>query len=222
MRDFQIGDHAGLNIRGIGLRNIDIDPQFMHIGDFEKLGRIGLRSVMHERADIDVARGHHAIEGRDEMFEIFKRGEVADIGLGRGDFGEPRLIVAGLFVGHLLRNRVRLLQRFPPVCGDFGERRIGLGFFEFALGLVELLIEVRRIDIGQHIAGFHFRANVLVPHFDIAADAGMERRRVPGLNVTREHEALIGRAVLWVDDHHRRNGALVRPFLEIGFALARG
>jgi hypothetical protein len=61
---------------------------------------------------------------------------------------------------------------------------------QFALKTSLLRIEIRSVDLGEDIARLHMRAEIEVPHFQVAADASIDGRLVPGLNVARQCQLL--------------------------------
>ena len=65
-----IGHVADMDVRHVLLLDIDIDAQPAHVGDRQHrlvAGLIGHRTL-HQRADIDEARGHRAVERRAQHF----------------------------------------------------------------------------------------------------------------------------------------------------------
>ncbi len=93
-----------------------------------------------------------------------------------------------LLVGFLLGNRVRLLQPAPAIGGDLRDFLRGLRVGEIRLGLPQLLVDFRRIDLGEQLAGLHGRADVDEPAFEIAVGARVDRRIRVRLNVARQGE----------------------------------
>ena len=79
----------------------------------------------------------------------------------------------------------RLRQRSAVTLGDL---LIGLRGREVRLRLAQLLIDFRRLDLTQQLAGLDRRADVHQPALQIAAGARVDRRLVVGLEVARQDE----------------------------------
>ncbi len=81
----------------------------------------------------------------------------------------------------LHRHEVRRDQRLAASQRDVGQFRAGLLVGEVGSRLQQLLVEIRRIDFGDHVAGLDPGADVGVPVFQIAADAREDRGAIIGL-----------------------------------------
>ena len=75
----------------------------------------------------------------------------------------------------------------------------------------KLCVEIGRFNLGQHIAFLDVRAVVEIPLLQIAVDAGIDRRLVPGLHGAGQHEMLGGGAGARRDDSDCRDGLFLRP-----------
>src|ERR1022692_2119349 len=175
----------------VGLRNVHVDAQAVRLGDPEKQ-RVGF---VDQRADIYVAHRNHARERRAHALITLQFGKTREVGLRRDDVaarGRHRLFERQHI--RLCRHRLGLvrvvllarhdafgLQVLPPVGGDFGELllrlsllQVGVGLFESGAGLVQggprlidLLIQFRRFDFGQQLAGLHAVTDIRVAPLDV-------------------------------------------------------
>jgi hypothetical protein len=68
----------------------------------------------------------------------------------------------------------------PPRIGRLGEVKVGLGKCELSLGLLELLVQVRRLDLRQQLAGLDMRPDIRHPVFEVAVGAGIDGGFPPG------------------------------------------
>src|SRR5262249_2640258 len=141
-----------------------------------------------KRAYVGLAGCDYAIERRDDRLERLERFQPPHIGLRGVDDGLLRCRIAGLFVDGLLRDRLRCDERTPALGGQVGELRVRLGAGQVRLGLIELLVEIRRIDRGQFLAGRDMRADILAPAFQIAADPRIDRGAIVGLDRAWERQ----------------------------------
>ena len=66
-----------------------------------------------------------------------------------------------------------------------GKLRIGLRAGEIGLRLHDLLIEIGRIDLGENVAGFDWRANIGFPILEIAAYPRIDLRLGVGFQPSR-------------------------------------
>ncbi len=94
-------------------------------GENEELDTSG--SGVDERTGIDVALDQYAGEGSVDVLERFQLLEAADIGVGGSQVGQSLLISAGLRVGFLLGDGIRLAQILPAIGGDFGDVELSRG-----------------------------------------------------------------------------------------------
>ncbi len=102
-------------------------------------------------------------------------------------------------------------QAAPALGGGRGEALVGLGGGQVGAGLQHLLVEVGRVDVGQHLAGLHLGADVDVPALQIAADPGVDRGGVVGLRRRRAGPGRSAAAVdRWADQLDGRDRLLPR------------
>ena len=196
--------------RRIDLRHADIEPDAVDVGDAEqRLLLAGTRA--DEIADIDGAGGDHAGEGRADRRILLQRQQPAEVG-GRGlDGGGVRGGGTVLFVGFLARHRIGGQQIVPARRRAAGERSVGARADQIGARLRDLLVEIGGIDPAERRPGRDLRADVAIPGADIAADAGVEPRRVPGRH--RTGQGLLVDRVGAGDRHqpHDRQASRFRP-----------
>ena len=178
-----------------------------------------------EVADIDVARCHHAIEWRLDLFKAGQLLQPADRGLLRHDIrfgdrdrGQLGRRVQAVGVALLLALPALNDELRSPLVGHLAEIRVGLRLLnrrlqlnELPLGLFELLIEIGGRDRREDLALGHMRADILVPGGDIAAGAGEERASVESGDVARQNQLLFSGSGLGRHKAHGRNGLGVGP-----------
>ena len=124
-----------------------------------------LRTGVDQRADVDVARGDHAVEGRVDLLEalcLFQAPHVEGGGIHHGLLG---LQVAHFVFDVLLRHGFGLQERFVARGGGPRQLVVGLGGGQVGAGLVELAVDFGRFDLGQQLAGLDVRADVEIPRF---------------------------------------------------------
>jgi len=56
--------------------------------------------------------------------------------------------------------------------------------------LLQLLVDFRRVDFRQQLAGFHMRADVHQPALEVSIGAGIDGRVGKGLHVGRKNDFL--------------------------------
>ena len=93
--------HADLQFARIGLRYANIDAHRVHVRHLEERHG-GARSAGDERADIRVARGHHAVERCGDALEALQRPQAVHVGALGVDLRALSRGIAGLLVGGLL------------------------------------------------------------------------------------------------------------------------
>ena len=179
--------HAVLHRSRIGLRHGYVDAHLMNVGDREQ-GPAIVRVRLDQRPDIDIARGDDSVERRDDVGERFQRLHPIDVGLGGLHFGSLCVRVAVFFVSGLLRHRRRRPERVPAIGCHLGQRHIRLGLREFALRHGHALVELRRVDDGQHIASMDLSADILAPFADIAAYLAMNGSGVESLDIAGQNK----------------------------------
>jgi hypothetical protein len=165
--------------------------------------------------DVGGSAGDDAVEGGGDALEGFERLQPLDIGARGCDQGGLGGEVAVLVVGVLARDRVLGQQPGPAPRRDLGEVLVGDGGGKIGLGLEQLLVEIRRVDLGEQLPRPYRRADIRVPALEVAADPGMDRRVVEGADIARQHErARLGFGAQG-DQLDGRNRLRVGPGLEI-------
>ena len=141
-------------------------------------------------ADVEVARGDHAVEGRHDLLEGLQLFQPAHIGLRGVDLVFVAFKLRDGVVRVLLRDCVLADQALVAIGGYLGQCRVALRGRQVGLGLGELLIQLRRLDDREQFAFVHVRADVVVPGFDVASGSRVDRRQSEGLHVARQHDLL--------------------------------
>ncbi len=80
------------------------------------------------------------------------------------------------------------MQVLPAFEAHAGEREIRLRLVERGARLADLLVELRRLDFGEHVARLHRGADVGDDAFHVAIHARVERRLLRCLDAAREDE----------------------------------
>jgi len=157
-------------------------------------------------APISVARaGDDAVEGRDQVFETFLGDQLFDGRLRRLDLGQIGVQGKSACVDVLLGDGIGAGQRLPALGADLRELGIGLGDAQGGARLHELLIEIGRVDFGEHVAGLHLAADVVLPAFQVARDARVDGRTDIGLQAPGQVQArMILHSARRHDGHGRR------------------
>ena len=124
----------------------------------------------------------------------------------------------------LLWRDAAIVQRLLTLCRDASEipvrfalREIrlrlfdgGLRLFDRGVGLLNLLIEFRRIDFGEVLTGPHAVAEVREAPFQISVRAGQNRSFRNRLHRARQHERGFARPARHVDHFHARDLPVLR------------
>src|SRR6185437_827888 len=122
-------------------------------------------------------------------------------------------LVISLFLGGFLFAHTGGFEQFHPAFGGgFGESEVGIGLRDFGFGLGQLLVQFRRVNLGEQLAGGHVLADVDIPAFQITAGAREDRRFHIRLHFSRERHAQLGFA-----GRRRNDGHVLRRILH-GFA----
>src|ERR1700758_2823493 len=155
-----------------------------------------------ERADINVARCHSAVERRINFFEAGKLLQTLYVRNGRLNLGIGRRSLRGEVVCILLGDSVALKQILIAGGLRFGITRVSLRSSEISLRLKQLLIDLGAFNNRKQLPLFRTRAYVEVPLFKVAISARIYSRIDVGLHVARKHKFLRGRAALWFCNDH--------------------
>ncbi len=163
----------------------------MQVGHFEQLLAGG--AGVDQGADVGLAGGDDPVERGDDALVGLQGLQAPHIGLGRRHEGGLGRRIAGLLIHRLLRNGLRGQEGRPALGGQDREVLIGLGGRQVAAGLFELLVELGRVDRGQDLARLDRGADVLAPGLQVAADPGVDLRRLIGLD--HAGQAQLGRTL---------------------------
>src|SRR5579859_769042 len=215
LRQFEHGLEPGAQAGGEGLGHLDIDPDLVQVRDLEQLLPHPAAAVVDESTDVGLAGRDHAVERGDDVLERLERLQPADVGLGGVGDRLLRRRIARLLVDGLLRHRLRGDERAPALGRQDRKLFVGLGTGEIGLGLVELLIKIRRIDRGQYLAGRDMGADILVPALQIAADPRIDGGAVVGLNGAGQRQGAERLALLDLGQRHGRDRLLIGPADEL-------
>ncbi|MFK4559963.1 hypothetical protein ABIF95_002493 [Bradyrhizobium ottawaense] len=218
-RDRRLG--AYLDRRHVVLGHVDIDAQLGDVGDHEHR-RARAATGIDQRADIGVARGDDAVERRGDLLVAGQRFQPLDIGLARIDGRVLVREIGGALVDLLRRDEVGGDQRLAPVQRCFRQPGAGLLAGEVGSSLKQLLIEVRRLDLGDHLTGLDAGADIGAPALQIARHAGEDRGAIIGLQPARQIDGGIKRLGAGLGHRHAGNGLIVGPFLQLGALLLAG
>ena len=93
-------------------------------------------------------------------------------------------------IGLLLRNRIRLEQISASGRRWSAPAPVGLGGLQIGPRLLQLLIDLGRVDLRQQFALSHTRADIEIPVLQIAVGTGIDRRIDEGLGVAGQHDLL--------------------------------
>jgi hypothetical protein len=203
VRHAEVRDEARWEGGGIALRHIDVEPQFAGVGDREQGRRTGV-SGHDQLTDVGGPAGDDAVERRDDPLEVGQRLEAADVGAGFILHRRARGQVAVALIDFLLRDRVRDDKPIPALGRDARQASVRVGGRQRRARGDELLIDVRRIDLGQQLSGADMVADVDVPVAQITVGPGVDRSLRPGFEPARQHDRPRLRR-LRPDHRHRGN-----------------
>src|SRR6185312_13807484 len=116
-----------------------------------------------ELSDVGIARSDDAIVRRNHPLESGQLAQAGDVGARRLDLSIARLSCARLLVRFLARDRIDCLQAAPALGGKVGDLLVGLGYGEIRLGLAQLLIHLRSLDVAEDLALADLRADIDIP-----------------------------------------------------------
>ncbi len=149
-----------------------------------------------------------------------------DVGLSNRNRCRLSCIVQSVLIAPLLGIPTFLDERCRAVIGHLGEFGICLRLLhrclvlrELSFGLVELLVDLRRVDLRQQVAFPNVSANIEVPGLEIAAGPRGDRRIRECLGVARQHDFLIRGTDLRMNDRDARNGGFQGRASEFLFGI---
>ena len=209
------------DLRGIELRDIDIDAQRVQGRDVKQFARGSAAAAgIDQLADVGIARRDHAVKGRVHFLEGLHVLQPLHIGLGRFDGGPAGIVISRGIVDVLLRDRIRFQQFLVARGRDFREAHVGLGRGEVRARLLQLLIHFRRIDFGEQLSRFHIRADIGVPLFQVTVGPRKNGGIRVRLHVAGDDNFLLRSAQLGVNDGDRGNRKVARLLGELRIGLA--
>ena len=172
----------------IDLRHVDEDAQPVHRGDVEEL--LGGAARSDQRADVGVARGDHAGERRVDGLEALQLLEPLDVGVRGQHRGLLRFVAAVGVVEVLPRHRVGLDQILVALGGRPRQALVRLRGRQVGARLEQLLIDLGRVDLGEHLPGLHLRSDVGVARLQVAGGPREDRGVGEGLDVAGQRDFL--------------------------------
>ena len=132
----------------IRLRHVDVDPQRIHLGQHEQR----LAAAVDQVAGVDRAPRDHARERCGDAGEALHLAQPLDVGVGGGEVGVGLGGGAALLVELLLRDDVALAQGLPALGGALRQREAGRRLLAGGDRLRQLLVDLRRLDLGEQLA----------------------------------------------------------------------
>ncbi len=94
----------------------------------------------------------------------------------------------------------------PAFVGNPGNIERGSRAIEIGLGLLKLLIQLRRFDFRQQLSLLDACADVDMPRFEVTVGAGMDRGICERLRIAGQHDFLGRRTERGMHDGDRWNG----------------
>jgi hypothetical protein len=188
-----VGRLADPHVECVGLRHVHEDAQDVDLRDAEELGRLPRGAGRDERPGIDVAHRDDAVEGRIDALEPGELLQAIDgrlVGADGGLAGIDRLLGRGrrgrAIVDLLLRHGAHA-DADEALRRPAGQLQVGLELHKGGLALrerpprlVELLVDLRRLDLGDESARRHVVADVHVARLQVAVDARVDPGRSQG------------------------------------------
>ena len=175
----------------------------------ELAGIIRSRTGINQIANIGVTGSNDAIKRSKNALitlQLFQPAHIGSAGVDGGLCGNH--IAAGL-ICFLLRYGVFGQQALPAIAGHTGEFFVGLHPFQLSAGLLQLLIDLWRVDDGQYLPLLHMSADIEEPLFEIAIGARVDGSLGKGLHVTWKHQFLIASAKGGMHHTHGQNRGVV-------------
>ena len=201
----QLRLQARLGGRRIRFGNLRIDAELADVGDAKQFRVRGLAGV-DEVADVGIARGHDAVEGREHPFERLEFAQALYVLPRRLDHCGLGRRIARTVVRVLLGNRLRLEQILPAIIGDLGEREVRLGRSRGRRAPARARGRPRESRFPRAVRPLCTRAPMSVYQaLHIAVGTRVDRRLDIGLDDARQHQLVAGIAQLRLGGHHGEN-----------------
>src|SRR5208283_5339271 len=112
--------------------------------------------------------------------------------------------------------RITLQQGLIARGGGLRQIIVGLRRRQFRPRLLELLIQLGRIDFRQELTLFNPAADVHVPALQIAARPRVNRRVNESLDVSRQYYFFLRSATLGLSERYRGHGEILRVGFDVG------
>ena len=141
-------------------------------------------------ADIDIARGDYAVEGRYDALERLELLQPVHIRCCGVHLSGRRLQLRDGVVRVLLRDRVIADQILVAIGSCLRQRCVALSRCQVRFCLCQLLIQLRRLDDCKQLALAHMRADVVVPGLHVAGRSRVDRGKGECLHVAWQHDLL--------------------------------
>ena len=210
----ELGSLAEIDDRPASLRHLDIDPHLLDVGDLEPARAPVPEAGIDQCAEIGLARGDDAVEGRADALEILQRHQQRTGHWPPAASTAARLDCASLAfssascwetASFLTSDCQRLLVTSARLSPDCAAARSALAWFScWSRSGVSIS--------ASNLPGLHMGADILLPVLQIAVDPSIDRRLVEGLDIAGQGERLgLGAAFRHDDGDGGRRLRLGRP-----------
>ncbi len=133
---------------------------------------------------------------------------------------EPTRSNGGIHI--LLRDGILLQQALITFGCDLRKLQVCLVGVQLFTRLLQLLIQLRRLDNSQELTLLHARADVGIPGFQVAACPCPDGSVDKGLHVAGQQDFLASAYDVWMNNGHSRNGGSLRIGIESSVRLNTG
>ena len=183
IRQVQRRLHADFQHRGIDLRRAHIDAHLMDVGDDEQAAACSMPSPITSDPTSMLRAVMTPSKGAVILAKPFSAWSFSRLALAASTSASAAVAPASFSSIACCDTAEEPLSVRQRCGGDMGERLIGLGLGEFALRGGDALVDLGRVDGGEHLARFHLGADVVFPILNIAAHLAVDRGGVKGLDV---------------------------------------
>src|SRR4029077_7689906 len=146
---------------------------------------------------VRIARGDDAREWRSHTFKrdlLFENPKIGGKGIG---ISLGRLLVGGCVVGIESGDDAFVPQLLPFVVRNFGQLRASLRQRGLGTGLLELMIQIGSVDLGQQLVLINVCADIHQPTFEVSINPRKDARFLPRSDLSRKHESIGRRSSSW-------------------------